>query len=826
MTAADPVRHWFASLGREPFAFQREAWDASARGESGLVHAPTGMGKTLAVWMGPLLDWMRRHPDRSAWGTSPEEPLRALWITPLRALAADTAEALREPVEALGIPWRVELRTGDVSSGVKARQRRKPPTALVTTPESLSLLLSYEDAAPMLAGLRDVIVDEWHELMGSKRGVQTELCLARLRALAPGLRTWGLSATLGNLPEAMATLLGPGVPGRLVVGDAPKEILVDTVIPESAERFPWSGHLGLTLLPRVIEALAAARTSLLFTNTRSQAELWHRAIVEARPDWAEDIALHHGSLEPELRAMAETRLAEGSVRAVVCTASLDLGVDFSPVEQVIQVGSPKGVARLLQRAGRSGHRPGAPSRILCVPAHAFELIEYSAAREAALRRDVEARTPLLRPLDVLVQHILTVAAGSGVDEAELLAEVRRTHAFASLADEEWRWCMEFAARGGLALRAYPDYQRLAMHGGRWRPASARTVKLHRLAIGTISSDASVRVKTALGPSYGSVEESFIARLKPGDRFLFAGRTLEFVRMADLTAVVRPAKGPAQVVPQWMGGRMPLSSRMAAGVRARLDEARRGHWADAEMQAIRPVLDIQARWSRLPAPDELLIETTRSRDGFHAFLFPFEGRLVHEGLVALLAWRLAREAPRTFGIYQTDYGIELACAEAFVPDEAGWRRVLSPERLTEDLLSCLNGTELAKRRFRDIARVAGLVFQGYPGAAKTTRQLQTSSGLLFEVFQRFDPGNLLLAQARREVLEEQLEAARLRTCLERIARMKLVVVETQRLTPFAFPIWAERLREQVTSEDWESRVRRMVERLEKEADRRPRRKKSQ
>ncbi|HSF40206.1 MAG TPA: DEAD/DEAH box helicase, partial [Thermoanaerobaculia bacterium] len=375
--ALSRLGRWFAGKGWAPFAFQREVWDAYRAGESGLIHAATGTGKTYAVWLAPLLEWMESHPEETARprrrAASP--PLRVLWITPLRALAADTEASLRAPLVDLGLPWSLERRTGDTSASVRDRQRSRLPTALVTTPESVSLLLSRPDAKDLFSDLRLVVVDEWHELLGGKRGAQTELALARLRRFRPELRVWGLSATLGNPDVALAALLGPGQSGRLVRGEAPKEIRIDSLLPGTIERFPWAGHLGLKLLPQAVAAIEEGKTALVFTNTRSQTEIWYQELLEARPDWAGEIALHHGSLDRKVRDWVEDGLREGRLRCVVCTSSLDLGVDFAPVDRVLQVGSPKGIARLVQRAGRSGHRPGLPSRVTCVPTNAFELVE-------------------------------------------------------------------------------------------------------------------------------------------------------------------------------------------------------------------------------------------------------------------------------------------------------------------------------------------------------------------------------------------------------------------------------------------------------------------
>lgn len=826
---ADPAKRidaWFRTRGWKPFAFQREVWEAYRAGESGLVHAATGTGKTLAAWIGPLLEWFHELGEESPAppargkprGRAAAPPLRTLWVTPLRALAADTAEALRQPLTDLSIPWTLETRTGDTPDAVRARQRTRLPTTLVTTPESLSLLLSRDQARSLFSELRLVVVDEWHELMGTKRGVLLELALARLRGWNAALRTWGLSATIGNLDEAERTLLGHGFRGRsrIVRGVDPKEVIVDSLIPPVIERFPWAGHLGTQMLPQVLEAIEEGESAIVFTNTRSQTEIWYQAILAARPDWAGVIALHHGSLDRKTRDWVENGLRCGTLRCVVATSSLDLGVDFSPVDRVLQIGSPKGIARLLQRAGRSGHRPGASSRVTCVPTLALELIEVAAARDGIERGAVESRLPVERPLDVLVQHIVTVALGGGFRPEELLAEVRTTHAYAELRDDEWGWAMDFVTRGGEALHAYPEYSRVVERDGLYLVEDREVARRHRMAIGTIVADAHITVQYLKGGRLGSVEESFIARLKPGDRFIFSGKPLEFVRVRDMKAWVRRASSSKGAIPRWMGSRLPLSADLAALLRRRLEEASQGIFRGPEMEAIRPLLKIQDCWSRIPASDELLIERVKSREGHHLYFFPVEGRLVHEGMAALFAYRIARLTPITFTLSANDYGFELLSAEAAPIEEALQRGLLSPHNLIEDVPASLNATEMAKRQFREIARVAGLVFAGYPRAGKSARQLQASSGLFFDVFQRYDPDNLLLSQAHREVLERQLESSRLGRTLERLASSEVVLTDPRRSPPLAFPLLVDRTRERVSSESLPERIRRMQLALEREA----------
>jgi ATP-dependent Lhr-like helicase len=901
----NPLESWFASRGWKPFPYQRQTWKAFRQGKSGLVHAPTGVGKTLAVWGGPLLDALASHGAANKPSVTPvtspttiqntprsqrqsHTPLackrrttraggptaangcrlslpggptaatavkvHTLWVTPLRALAADTADALREPLDDLGLTLcSVGIRTGDTSQKIRAQQKKQLPTVLVTTPESLSLLLSYPETREQLSTLKTVVVDEWHELLASKRGVQTELALARLRSWFPHLRTWGLSATIGNLQQAKDVLLGPehAEAGVIVQGKAPKKIEVATLIPPEMDRFPWSGHLGTTMVRQVVKQIEQADTTLLFTNTRSQTEIWFQSIVAANPALEPDLAMHHGSLSRKIRREVESRLATGTVKCVVCTSSLDLGVDFSPVDQVLQVGSPKGIARLIQRAGRSGHQPGAISRVVGVPTHAFELIEFAAARDCVKTKSIEDRVPLELSLDVLVQHLVTVACGTGFIPGDLLAEIKTTHAFKNITAQEWQWCLDFITHGGPALKAYPDYKKVVQHPdtASWHIATPRLAHIHRMNIGTITTDQSISIQYLNGRKLGTVEEWFVSRMKPGDQFVFAGKKLELVHFHELTAHVRaPKKRKGRQIPQWMGAKFPLSTELAAAVNRKMLEAvkvgqasslssqdapphggqsatqspkirppKTPKFKDPELRAARDILALQQAWSHIPHPHELLIETTHTKDGFHAFVYPFAGRLVHEGLSALCAYRLSRESPRTLQTSFTDYGFEIHAPEDFPADEETWRELFRSDTLLPDLIDCMNVAELARRQFREISRVAGLVIENFPGPKRTKRNLQASTALLYNVFRQYDPDNLLLAQAQREILERQLEMTRLQSTLDKAARQNLVLVYTQNLTPLSFPLWAQRINtESVSTEKFTTRLTKMLADLEQAA----------
>jgi ATP-dependent Lhr-like helicase len=815
--ARQQLEAWFGARGWKPQRFQREVWRRGLAGESGLLHTPTGSGKTLAVAGTALIEALARRshqpPPRRRLPAAVAHPLRMLWITPLRALAADTQRGLQAVAAELGLDWQVGLRTGDASGRDRRRAREGGLDVLVTTPESLSLLLSYPDVAARLHALDMVVVDEWHELLGNKRGVLLQLALARLRALHPPLRLWGLSATLGNLEQARQVLL-PHLPDAALVGGAkPRPVTLESLCPAQGERFPWAGHLGLSQLPRVLDRLQHAGTSLLFANTRAQAELWHQALAAVWPHAPESLALHHGSLDPQLRAAAEAGLRDGSVRCVVATSSLDLGVDFPAVDQVLQLGSPKGVARLLQRAGRARHRPGLSGHVVCIPTHALELAEFAAARHALRDGRVESRPPPRLALDVLAQHCVSCALAGGFQADELLAEVRGTHAFAGLEDSAWDAVLAFIVQGGQALAHYPDFHKVVRdEEGRYLVQSRRVALHHRLSIGTITSDGSVTVRMLRGSRLGTVEEQFVSRLRRGDRFQFAGRMLELVRLEDMTAYVRPARTGQGAVPSWRGGRMPLSSQLAEGTLALLQQPD----GSAEMRSLAPLLALQDALSQRPGSQMTLAELCSVRGQQHLFLFPFGGRQVNEGLAALLALRWGRLHPNSFRYAGNDYGLVLSTAQTVPLDVETLQALLDPRRgdLAADLREALNLGELARRRFREVARVSGLLVPSLPGRAhRSLRQLQASSGLLYDVLAQHDPGHVLLAQAQREVLEQELELPRLEAVLAAIAARPLHLHQPASLTPLAFPLWAEGLRGQLSTEDWRTRVARAAARLE-------------
>jgi len=837
------IRAWMESQGRQPFAFQEETWQHILSGRSGLVNAPTGCGKTFSVWLGVLIDFINRHPED--YRTRSGSGLQLLWVSPLRALAKDIGRAMEAVIEGLGMRWRIGTRNGDTEMSERQKQKRRMPEVLIITPESLHLLLAQKGYPEVFAQLKVIAVDEWHELLGSKRGVQVELALSRIMGVKGGVCSIiGISATIGNLGQAKEVLLASiGDGGELEGGDESgvgggfgdggtrrtvgfierakidKPIHVESILPDEIEKYPWAGHLGLKLIHKVIPILEKSKTTLIFINTRGMSETWYQSLLTASPDLAGAIALHHGSIDMALRNWVEEALHEGKLKAVVCTASLDLGVDFRPVETVIQVGSPKGVARFLQRAGRSGHQPGEVSKIYFLPTHSLELVEAAALKSAMEAGLIESREPMLLCYDVLIQYLGTLAISEGFRPADIFRELRSTYCYGEMTEEEWREILHFITEGGAALQQYDEFRKVEiMEDGLYRINSRRVAMRHRLHIGTIVSDAMLKVRFTSGGYVGVIEEYFISRLEPGDVFTLAGRNLEFVMIKDMTALVRKSNAKKSRVPSWNGGRMPLSANLGMMLRRKLDEASEmvgtggSVGTDIELQVLRPLFELQAALSYMPRENELLIEQIETKDGFHLFVYPFEGRLVHEAMAALLAYRISRTTPISFSFAMNDYGFELLSDQPIALDDSNAYELFSPEDLSADIQRSVNSAEMARRKFRDIAVIGGLIFQGYPGEHTKARHLQSSASLLFNVFSEYDPHNLLIRQAYNEVMDQQMEERRLRNMLERVSKGKIVLRWPTKLTPFCFPLKVDSMREDLSSEKLEDRVRRMQSQL--------------
>lgn len=799
-----PIFDWFSKQGWEPLPFQQETWEASLSGKSGLIQVPTGSGKTYAAVMGAIASMLE----------TPGVGLQLLYITPLRALSRDIEQSIKRPIKEMSWGLTVESRTGDTGSARKAKQLKAMPDILITTPESLSAMLSYKDSANRFKALRWVILDEWHELMSSKRGTQVELCLAYLRSHQPHLQTWALSATLGNLKEAAQTAVGLQLDPVIIRSNLKRKTVIKSILPDTVDTFPWAGHLGLRMLDTLVKALDIEKSTLIFTNTRNQAERWFQALSFALPEQVDRIALHHGSIEVKSREAIEAGVKTGNIKWVVCTSSLDLGVDFQPVERIVQIGSPKNLARLLQRAGRSAHIPEGISEVLFLPTNALELLEISAFRHGLKSGDIETRCPQYKPYDLLVQHLVTLACGDGFEAEKTFKILRQTVAYADLSNDEFQWILDFIEKGGKCLNAYPAYKKIALEKGIYRVSDEKIARMHRMGIGTITSNAAVRIVYTNRREIGTVEENFVSKLKKGDVFFFAGRQLEFFQMKDMVVYVKNTQRKSTITPTWGGGQLAISDTLSSYLRQEVESARQQVKLNEELRCIEPILATQTRVSQLSAKDELLIESCKTREGQHLYVFPFEGRFVHEGLGFLWGYRFARQKQATFTISVNDYGFEILGPKDYPYKDLFSENFFSLENLENDVKTSLNLSELTQRKFRGVAQVAGLVFKGYPGSRKTASQLQVSASLMYDVFSKYEPDNLLLKQAEREVLRDQLETHRLARTLDRLNELSVVWKDTKRPSPFAFPLLVERLSSRMSNESLLERIERMKQQWSK------------
>jgi len=577
--------NWFTQQSWKPFQFQTDTWQAFTEGKHGLLNAPTGSGKTYALWV-PIIQEIIQNSN------SPKG-LQAVWITPLRALSQEIQQSAERLIADLDLNLSVGIRTGDTSQKERQRQKRQMPHLLITTPESLQLLLASKNYPKTFKNCRAVVVDEWHELLGTKRGVQMELALSRLKAVQQQvLKIWGISATIGNLEQARDVLLGLNASTQnssaLIKAQLHKSIEVKSLIPKEMERFPWRGHIGLHLIDDVVKIIKQSKTTLLFTNTRSQCEIWFQKILEKYPEFAGEFAMHHGSINKDTRLWVEQAIRNESLKAVVCTSSLDLGVDFAPVETIIQISGPKGVARFVQRAGRSGHQPGKTSRIYFLPTHAIELIEAAALQKAVKQNYVEDRMPYLNSFDVLVQYLTTLAVSDGFYPNNIYPEIKSTFCFQAMTEDDWRWALNFITKGGQSLENYDEYHKVEIEeDGKFKVNNRGIAMRHRLQIGTIVSDQVLSVKYLKGGFIGTIEEWFISKLQPGDVFTFAGRNLELVRIKQMQVLVRKSTKKTSKIPSWMGGRLSLSSQMSELLKAELYSYQTS--TAQEIKALAPVL---------------------------------------------------------------------------------------------------------------------------------------------------------------------------------------------------------------------------------------------
>ncbi len=742
--------------------------DAARNGDHALLVAATGAGKTLAGFLPTIVSLIER----------PTEGLHTLYVSPLKALGVDVQRNLLGPIEDMGLPIRVETRSGDTPSNRKARQRVRPPQILLTTPESLSLLLSYPDSNLLFAGLDTVVVDEIHAFAREKRGDLLSLSLARLQTLAPGLRRVGLSATISD-PDAYRGWLAPDGDidaVRLVQGDPGAEPDLSILIPEG--RVPWSGHSGRYAARQVMELIAAHNTTLVFCNTRSLAELIFQDLWAVN-DLALPIGIHHGSLSLEARRKVEAAMGDGRLRGLVATASLDLGIDWGNVDLVCQMGAPKGSSRLLQRIGRANHRLDEPSKGMIVPGNRFEYLEAQAALDAVEANELDPE--IFRPgtLDVLAQHILAVACAGPFVEAELLAEVRSAAPYAGLTDAVWRSVLEFIATGGYSLRAYDKFRRLVEDSpGHWRITRPAVVAQHRLNAGIIVDNPMMDVRFKNGRMLGRVEEGFASTLTPGDHIFFAGLSLEILRFKDSDIIVHASSKPARIV-TYGGQRMSMSTHLAERVRNYL--ATPTEWPRFP-DDVREWLEVQQRRSRLPQPDELLVETFPLEGRHFMVMYSFEGWNAHQSLGMLITKRMETAGLKPLGFVANDYAIACYGLEP-ITDPAP---LLFPDILEQEFVEWVEQSQLLKRAFREVAVIGGLVDRQHPGKRKTGRQVSFSTDLIYDVLRKYEPEHLLMKAAWEDARARMTELGRLARLVERAAA-QMVHVVAERVTPMAVPL---------------------------------------
>jgi len=759
---------WFAAKGWHPRTHQLAMLEEARAGRHALLVATTGAGKTLAGFLPTLTELIEQ----------PSEGLHTLYVSPLKALAVDIRRNLVTPIEEMGLDIRVETRTGDTSSDKKARQRAKPPQILLTTPESLSLLLSYPDAATMFAGLKTIVVDEVHAFATGKRGDLLSLCMARLQRLSPGLRRVALSATVAD-PDGYRAWLAPDGDidaVGLVTGEpgAPPDIAI--LLPE--DRIPWAGHSGRYAAAQVMRVIEANRTTIVFCNTRSLAELIFQDLWKAN-DKSLPIGVHHGSLSLEARQKVEAAMADGQLRALVATASLDLGVDWGDVDCVIQMGAPKGSSRLLQRIGRANHRLDESSRAILVPGNRFEYLEARAALDAVEAGELDP--DLFRPgaLDVLAQHVMACACAAPFEQGALLGEIRSAMPYSALDDETFDRVLRFIADGGYALRAYDRFKRLVQQpDGTWRVTHPQFVAQHRLNAGIIVEATMLKVRFRNGRQLGRVEEGFAATLAPGDTFFFAGLSLEVESIDGEDLIVRATSRPARI-PTYGGSRMPLSTSLADRVREFLADRREWDRFPADVHAW---LEMQDRRSVLPRPGQLLVETF-PREGRHYMVaYSFEGWNAHQSLGMLITRRMEAQGLKPLGFVASDYALACYGLEK-VTDPAS---LFSPDILENEFVDWVQQSHLLKRAFREVAVIGGLVDRQHPGKRKTGRQVTFSTDLIYDVLRKYEPGHLLLQAAWDDARARMTDVGRLANLLDR-AGGTMLHVDLERVSPLAVPV---------------------------------------
>ena len=808
------IKKFFTKNNWKPLPYQVESWEEFLNGKNGIIQVPTGCGKTYAALMGPL----SKLKD-----TSKHSGLGILLITPLKALSRDLKNAISLAAHHFSEEITVAIRNGDTSSYEKKKQILNPPNILITTPESLSLLLSNKESNKIFSNLFSIIIDEWHELMGSKRGNQCELLLSWLRGNKKDLQIWAMSATIGNVKEAARAIVGINSEMPKVIStNIQKEIEIYSVCPEEETTFPWSGHLGIRSYSLLLKVLDKKKSTLLFTNTRNQSERWYQCLKFCMPEMEDKISLHHGSLDKDERKIVEDGVKSGLIKWVVCTSSLDLGIDFQPVDQIVQIGSAKNIARLIQRAGRSAHRPGGKSKIIFMPTNSLELLEISAMRRIIKSGVSEKiRLPELS-FDVLLQHLVSLACGPGFNPIVEKERIKDCWSYRNLNDKDWDWCINFLEYGGNCLKAYPRYKKIEReiskgdeHNFKYFVKDKSLIRIHKFNIGTITSDKFINVKYLKGKSLGNLEENFATKLKSGDTFYFAGKMLQFIKIRDMTLYVKKSAKKSSLIPVWVGGQMAISDLLSDNLRSEIDICKNlknnDGYINKELKSLVPIFKKQKLLSDIPKKNQLLIEIYKTKELTSLFVFTLDGKFVNEGIAFLWALRFANKRQSTFSISTNDFGFSLTTSEDydFSIIEKEFSYFIENNNLIEDLENAINFSELTKRRFKHIAQISGLVNQNNPTKSKSSSQLQISSSLFYDVFTKYEEDHLLIKQAYEEVKEYQLENKRINNSLERLSNLELLLNETKTPSPFAFPLLVERLKNTLSNEPIEKRVEKLI-----------------
>ena len=808
------ITKFFKKNNWQPLDFQIEAWESYLRGESGIIQVPTGYGKTYAALMGPLLKLKELKSSKG---------INILLVTPLKALSRDLKKSIFNATQYFDANITVGIRNGDTSNHEKKKQIIKPPNILITTPESLTLLISNKESNKLFTNLFSIIIDEWHELMGCKRGNQCELALSWLRGNNRNIQIWAMSATIGNIEEAATSILGlSSKMHKIIKSNLVKRIEINSVIPDNIGTFPWSGHLGIKSHKSLLKEIDKDKSTLIFTNTRNQSERWFQCLKYFNPEMENNIALHHGSLDKEVRKSVEEGVKKGSIKWVVCTSSLDLGIDFQPVDQIVQIGSAKNIGRLIQRAGRSAHKPGGISKILFMPTNALELLEISAMRRLISKGITEKINIPEMSYDVLLQHLVTLACGPGFDPDIEKERIKNCLSYRNLKDEDWKWCLDFLEYGGKCLKAYPKYKKIEKiyefndkKNFKYIVKDKTLIRIHKFNIGTITSDKSVQVKYLKGKSLGSLEENFASKLKMGDTFFFAGKMLEFIKIRDMILYVKKSSQKSSMIPAWVGGQMVISDLLSKNIRKEISLTNElfnfKGFVNKELKSLFPILEKQKEISNIPKESQLLTEIY-SFKGFNTlFVFPLEGKFVNEGIAFLWALRFANINKATFNIAANDFGFSITSNESYdfslLTNYLSY--FMSSENLAKDLESAINFSELTKNKFKNIAQISGLINNNNPSKLKTSNQLSISSNLLFEVFNKYENKHLLLKQSSDEVKKQLLEIDRINSCLQRMSKLDLILNKTDSPSPFAFPLLVERLKNTLSNETIEERVNKLI-----------------